>query len=86
MTKTIQYAVELATGECGFDEFILLAEVDMVRGVQELDLVEIHNTETGEMFEMGDWEAMLNDYGDDWEADGVLCWRELQDLVAEKGE
>ncbi len=90
MTTTIQYTTELATG-LSYDRFILIAEVDTVRGAREVDLTEVHNAVSGEMWEMGEWEDMLDCYedrhGKDSAAhDGILCWHELQDLVAGKGE
>lgn len=90
MTNTIQHVTNLMT-DAGFDGFTLIADVDTVRGEREVDLIEAHNNFTGEMWEMADWEYMLDNYDDQnghgaAAADGILCWRELQDLVWEKGE
>jgi len=83
MTDRIQHTTELITDR-SVGIFTLIATSEHVRGVRETDLIEVHNVNTGEMFEMADWEAMIDGYPD-WEAVGVLCWRELQDLVHAEG-
>ena len=73
MTDRIQHTTELITDR-SVGIFTLIATSEHVRGVRETDLIEVHNVNTGAMFEMPDWEAV-----------GVLCWRELQDLVHAEG-
>ncbi len=83
--NTIQCETYLVTGECSEDLFTLVADAAWVRGVFETDLTSVHNDRTGEMFDMHDWEAMLDDYDGDWADDGVKSWDDLQELVAVEG-
>ena len=84
----IQHTAEFQT-PMGPRVLTLVAETDMVHGVCEVDLVEVHD-ENGEMYEMGDYETMTDEYeeenGPDSAADaGIKFWRELQDVVAFEG-
>ena len=56
MTDRIQHTTELITDR-SVGIFTLIATSEHVRGVRETDLIEVHNVNTGEMFEMADWEA-----------------------------